>query len=634
VGVSNHDEVKSMKNFKYIACLVLVIAIQSLVAMVPEMTRAEKLAKIKADAEKRKAAAASASIMPHAATASSSSSSSSNSMPVTVAQSSAAASSSASETPPSKPPRRGITSPTPTVIEKTMFGNPTLTPATSEIKQLSRAERLAQNKVDAESRKAAAAQAAAASSSSSSSSSSMPVSLPVISNSGALSFKTLAQNSAQFDIAVGKFPVQTNRIATIAGNDTVKQETIAMQAAGVRVIMHANVRRLIQNFLNFKKASGTAVEKKVYAAMDETAFINRLLVNRPLAFLNRGDDYKLRKDTVSSESLISGTGGFEMIGTNQQKEPLVLANYLSYDEMQISALLGVSTPTYFINDGDRRNQAVLGVDGSYEKTGIYTGLVGARFERPELMEYQHMLVTRDQNVASKGYGNESPCLLRMWEKFYGEKFVTFDKAEGNTDRFAAITREEDVSPSRFVTQIRTEKIGYLDTLIYKKRMRMVLEPFLLDANERGQEAGKKVYCYMVGLGTGVWAVDRERQEFEIGLVCKQILDENQLPNISDIHFGWFGDSIKRALNKKEGHVNIHFSKRNPAAKLTGADAGKLLVAMYAWDGNAYPGNEYWDTMLAASGDPAAACCSTIAELQNPLINTQMLLPENRRFFGK
>lgn len=44
------------------------------------------------------------------------------------------------------------------------------------------------------------------------------------------------------------------------------------------------------------------------------------------------------------------------------------------------------------------------------------------------------------------------------------------------------------------------------------------------------------------------------------------------------------------------------------------------MVSYAWDGNALPGNEFWWGQLAASGDPAAASSTQIAELHNPHIN--------------
>ena len=160
-------------------------------------------------------------------------------------------------------------------------------------------------------------------------------------------------------------------------------------------------------------------------------------------------------------------------------------------------------------------------------------------------------------------------------------------------------------------------------------MKLVLKPFLMDANERAMREGKKAYCHLVGLGLGVWQV-LPNQPALLVETCMYLLVELALPYISDVDFSYFPISLKLpnlphiqdgvVLKYGTNDIKVHFSKRNPADKLAGIHQDKLLVATYAWDGNSYPGNEYWKGMLWASGDPAAACCSTIAELQNPLIN--------------
>jgi len=431
-------------------------------------------------------------------------------------------------------------------------------------------------------------------------------------SSGIETFDSLLQKSYNFSQKIN-FPTQANQISVITHNDKIKQSEITRHANNVRPIIYKPVMNLIEEFIIFKKHYGTPIEQKLYAQMTKLQFVDRLLTKRPLMFMTNKDWYLLRDGTT-------GNGNFENIGTYHEQAPLTLENYLSYDEIQISALLGVSVPTYFINNGNRTNQAIPTNVKYYEEQGIYVGLVGARFEKPGLMEWQHMIITPDQNKTETGYGN-NPCLenpqaklLAIWAHLYNETFATFEKAQSDTSE----------------RYIKLGKDIYLDSIIYKKRIKIAAESFLVEANERGREQNKNIYCHIVGLGLSCWKIDSRQNKLTLE-AYSDILRERNLPYISDLDFSYFNNQyhscggIKNleTFATKTNAITIHFSNRNAADKLIGKDSGKLLVAMYAWDGNAYPGNEYWDNCLTASGDPAAACCSTIPELQNPLINSNV-----------
>ena len=440
-----------------------------------------------------------------------------------------------------------------------------------------------------------------------------------------VTFEGLQQASANFAKKIHKFPTKNNLIADIvtskkiSGTKKEKQAVIKDQARHVRPLMHKKVKQLLLDFLAHKKQYGTPIEKALYKNMPLAQFFGRLLIKRPLMFMTGSDQYLLRRNGQQ------GSGGFDTIGTDKEKSPLVLEEYISYDEMKLAALLGVSVPTYFINDGARNNSAQPGEPGTFEEQGVYTALVGTRFERPGFMEWQDIIVTPEQNTAANGYGQKAKIenvktqWVRLWAKFYGVGLVTFEEAQKDTTkRFIAIESSGIIF---------TEPSMYLDTAVYKKRVRMMIDPFLVDANDRGKTQKKKVYAHIVGLGLGVWKKHKIQQKLMLDAYADALTELN-LPNLADLDFSYFGDAYMLGevtvggefTNKNKNKVKINFSQRNPAAKLTGVDKDKLLVAMYAWDGNAYPGNEYWGGALTASGDPAAACCSTIPELQNPLIN--------------
>jgi hypothetical protein len=253
------------------------------------------------------------------------------------------------------------------------------------------------------------------------------------------------------------------------------EKLLAENASGTYPILDGSVVDLIKDFLFFKVTESkspteTAFYQKLYPKLNNISsataidnetvqqFVSRLLTKRPLAFYGGGDTTKSRPGISCLQDRTSPT-----------------EEYISYDEMQISAFLQVSSPSLFINDGARDNKGLVKDTVEFIPEGIIVGSVGARFERPELMEYQHMLITTQQNTPDKGYGakakadKEKKAKLAHWAKFYGlEHFPSYEEASQSNDEKKYIKVKQ----------------GYLNVAVYKARMRKVIEAFLKEANSR------------------------------------------------------------------------------------------------------------------------------------------------------
>ena len=537
-----------------------------------------------------------------------------------------------------------------------------------------------------------------------------------------------------------QFPIYVPRPKQhiIIDSQYIKYDITYSHMKSAYIICNGTVIPLIKDFLAYKLKYGNDMEKKLYKDMKIYSFINRLMTLRPICFLNRGDDYILR----------NGKAGH---GWNNMD----LNEYMSYDEIILAALMGISSYVQFINNGNRNNCGYYNKNiNEYIPYGIYTGLVGPRFEKKYVMEYSLMVVDNEQNVAQNGYGkqgnindekeqkisdydgNAKKEWFNMFAKWYNvdsiptfkevdtmfknisvmendnvfmNKLIQLIKKHNNDvllgilwtvigdDMDVALYDNNKITKSQFDAYNEEQKMeymedklkieadmakmfmnkynahqlndmnsvddiskkvkqniilihkmedryvsnsnsNYLDKIMYRKRLTTILEMFLFDCDYRAKCVNKKAYIHIVGLGLGVWALNGYKiTQYNIFVdIMKDIILNTDLLNISCINFSHFkGDCIKIFNNKKNiNNIDIIFDKRNISDILSGKYIDNLLCGMFAWDGNSFVGNEYYQGMLSASGDPAAASCSTLPYIQNPLINIEYISGKNTTLYLK
>lgn len=74
-----------------------------------------------------------------------------------------------------------------------------------------------------------------------------------------------------------------------------------------------------------------------------------------------------------------------------------MRNYLLYQEMKLTALSGVATPTFFVNSGNYGNHGQVGEPGTYQE-GILVGLVGPHFKNAGIMDSKYLLGSINSSV--------------------------------------------------------------------------------------------------------------------------------------------------------------------------------------------------------------------------------------------
>ncbi|KAI1348201.1 hypothetical protein F5Y01DRAFT_292808 [Xylaria sp. FL0043] len=387
------------------------------------------------------------------------------------------------------------------------------------------------------------------------------------------------------DLPVGVEPPITSNSVT-----NFDPETVQSDALSTRIVIHSRFPQLVQRFLEHKKLHGSSAEKAFYAEMTMQKQISRLVEKRSLVFMDASDFTVLR----DGQRIGSAYMEWDRVGTEEEKHNrhLFLKDYLSYDEIMLSSLIGVSGPSFFINDGRRDNRGRPGKAGEFEPRGVIIGLVGARFEREDRMDSAYIL-------QDNGNPRQHPELRGIFFDFFGQRkspALAFDEA------------------------------------VYKARIRVSADVLFLEASRRAKAAGKKAYVYVVGLGLGVWgwhsSVNQSLLYVEAFIESLHQLGDG-LSHIATVEFAWIKEVLgftqrSMTFGASQSVIGVKFSRRNPAEKLRGSDENHLLVLSYAWDGNAFPGNEYWLGSLSGSGDPAAACMSTISELHNPIVNPGFL----------
>lgn len=438
---------------------------------------------------------------------------------------------------------------------------------------------------------------------------------------------------------------KTNVFYEMVSSERTKQSFVEM-ARGTRPFVAKEIWNLLEKFMDFMKNLPDPEGhnyRAVYQRMTSAGLIKRLLTKRPLVFLNQEDTHVLRTDPLKTQTKRKGWTQVAKTLKKPNDDLPYLREYISYDEILLAALVNMATPTYFVSDGSLRDPTEK-PSRPFIQQGILCGLVGARLEKEGFMEHRFVL-PRDETLSNfEG--------VHLADKFWIDNVFKDAFPEGKIPTEQEITDKPDLYSGIYVDGVN---VAY-----FKKRLMLSVVPFIEEAISRGVENKTPVVVSVPGIGAGVWRGPLNSKTI-VDLIVTGVLeyldnefDTDNLSYISAVFLPKTLTNVYSSFQRKnqiasikpnttdstievsfEGpdkrEITIINSSRFVAQPLPEKFKSCLVVAGYAWDGNSFPGNEYWIDSFG-SFDPQAILCSLLGQFQNPIVNTKLADAERIKIY--
>jgi hypothetical protein len=437
--------------------------------------------------------------------------------------------------------------------------------------------------------------------------------------------------------------VRENVFYHIVDEKRTKKDMVQM-ARETRPFMAKEIWDLLEDFMEFMRnvpGEEGANYRAIYEGFTPADLVKRFLFKRPLVFIAARDRYMLRSSDGTKN--VEGSNGAHKVAKclDSESNKYCLREYISYDENLLSSLINMSTPTFYVSDGSIKkigeHQTSPHID-----SGILCGLIGCRNKKTSFME-NRFINPRSEKGWTDVHLSDQFWITKVYPDAFPEGFIP--------------TSEHVDNNRRIYGNIYVDGIN----MVYlQKRLMFSIVPYVKEAAARGRKKNEEVFCSVPPIGGGVWR-GNIKAEIIFGSIVNCVLkffDESfdyrelkmlralALPKVNMKVYSSFtpGKNIKKiSVDSKENSATLTFKEpenhmikiyneiRYVARPLPVQFQHCLSIAGYAWDGNSYPGNEYWFGGMG-SFDPQAIYCSLLGQFQNPEVNINLADAERIKIY--